>query len=106
MNVASFTRGFSGVALGAVFLVFAAAPLAAQEPAVVTGTVTDAGTAGAVTGASVSIVGTNRTSATNAAGAYQIRVRPGTYTLRVTMIGYAPQEQQIEQSLGVARRRL
>ncbi|MEN8143454.1 MAG: TonB-dependent receptor [Gemmatimonadota bacterium] len=94
MKVASSVRRFSGAALAALFL-FAAAPLAAQEPAVVTGTVTDASTAGAVSGASVSIVGTNRTAVTGASGSYQLRVRPGSYTLRVTLIGFAPQEQAV-----------
>jgi TonB-linked SusC/RagA family outer membrane protein len=72
------------------------APLSAQE-AVLRGTVTDSATGGAVAGATVSVVGTDRRAETNADGQYRLAdLSPGLLGVRVQMIGYAPIERQVE----------
>ncbi|TFG65548.1 MAG: TonB-dependent receptor [Gemmatimonadales bacterium] len=77
-----------------------AAPLAAQEPVTITGTVTDASTGSPLGGVTVSVVGTNRTVQTSSTGSYAIRVLPGSYTLQATSIGYAPGEEAVSVSEG------
>jgi iron complex outermembrane receptor protein len=68
---------------------------AAQEPEEISGTVTDQATGQPLGGASVSIVGSSRAVITNPVGAFVIRIRPGTWTLRTTLIGYAPVEREV-----------
>ena len=59
----------------------------------IAGTVTDEATGEALAGAQVQIVGTTMGAATNAQGQYFIlNVPPGTYSLRVTSMGYATKE--------------
>ncbi len=99
----SLSRLFKLLALVAVlplFGMFMATPLAAQEAVTITGTVTDASTGSPLGGATVSIIGTNRTSQTSAAGTYSIRVLAGSYNLQATSIGYTPGEQAISVSEG------
>jgi outer membrane receptor protein involved in Fe transport len=59
----------------------------------ITGRVTDARTKEALPGVSVAVVGTRLGAVTDAKGDYVILgVAPGTYTLKVTIVGYATQE--------------
>jgi iron complex outermembrane receptor protein len=62
--------------------------------------VTDQATGQPLGGVSVSIVGSSRAVITNPAGAFVIRIRPGTWTLRTTIIGYAPIEQEVTVQAG------
>ena len=68
-------------------LVLASSALA--QSGSITGTVTTASGATPLSGAQVSVVGTNAGSLTRADGRYTIPVAPGTYTVRVTRIGFA-----------------
>ncbi|MFQ5746510.1 MAG: TonB-dependent receptor domain-containing protein [Gemmatimonadota bacterium] len=99
MRTASFSAS-KILAIASVFALFAARPGAAQQVAVVSGTVVAAGTAEPLAGAGVSIVGTSRASATNEDGTYRLRIRAGTYTIRATLIGYAPLEKNITVAAG------
>ena len=56
----------------------------------VTGRVSDARTAGSLSGAQVIVVGTQRTATTADDGSYRLMLSPGTHVLRATRIGYAP----------------
>ena len=67
--------------------------------AIVRGTVTDSASHQAVVGAQVIAVGTTRGALTDTAGAYTLRVPPGTLTLRVQRIGYAPSTRSVTASL-------
>ncbi|HKL88323.1 MAG TPA: SusC/RagA family TonB-linked outer membrane protein, partial [Salinibacter sp.] len=85
----------TAVLLAVVFSLFAF-PAQAQEGGTVTGTVTDAQNGETLPGANVSIVGTQRGTATNANGQYTIEnVQPGSYTLRASFVGF--QRQAVEQ---------
>src|SRR5213080_4155373 len=57
----------------------------------ITGTVTAAQDGRAIAGATVTVVGTNRTAATEASGRYEIADAPsGTQLVRVRLLGFAP----------------
>ena len=74
--------------LGWCSLLLLAVPAFAQTGKIA-GTVTDAATGETLPGASVAVVGTSYGAATDAEGRYTIiGVRPGTYTLRASFIGY------------------
>ncbi len=64
-------------------------PLAAQTTGTVEGRVTATGTADGLAGASVSFAGTLLGGITRADGGYRVLLRPGTYELRVRLLGYA-----------------
>ncbi len=69
-------------------LLFLATPAFAQTGKIA-GTVTDAATGQTLPGASVAVVGTSYGAATDGEGRYTIiGVRPGTYRLRASFIGY------------------
>lgn len=91
------------VASLAVGLAFAlAAPLAAQT-GTVTGQITDATSGAPLNGAQVSVDGTTRGALTNAAGRYLIPGVPaGTYTVRVTYLGYRTVEQSVTVTSGAS----
>jgi TonB-linked outer membrane protein, SusC/RagA family len=65
-----------------------------QQPGRVTGVVTDA-EGQPLTGASVSLAGADAATMTREDGRFTLRARPGTYTLRVTYIGYGSHEQRL-----------
>jgi len=68
----------------------------AQNTGRVTGTVTAAEDGHALAGASVGVVGTNRTAFTNASGVYTIEQVPtGARQVRVRFLGYAPLTQPV-----------
>jgi iron complex outermembrane receptor protein len=92
----SFVRrtGF-GALISLLCVLFLASEGAAQQPVEISGTVTSMSTGQPLAGAAVSVVGSARTVGTNASGAYRARIRPGSWTLRVTLIGYAAVEQQV-----------
>jgi len=80
----------------AVLLAFALSllclPAQAQDTGTISGTVTDAQNGETLPGANVSVVGTQRGTATNASGQYTIQnVQPGTYSLRASFVGFQPQ---------------
>lgn len=74
-----------------------AIPLHAQgTTGTITGQVTDVGTQQGLAGASIRILGTQLTTQTRSDGGYTLSDIPtGTHRLRVTRIGYAPLEQEI-----------
>jgi len=78
-------------ALLGTLLVLLAAAASAQTTGQLSGTVRDAQTGETIIGAAVQIEGTTQGAATNIDGQYRIiGVRPGTYTLIATYIGYTP----------------
>src|SRR6266513_2158885 len=62
----------------------------------ITGTVTAAQDGRPIPGAAVTVVGTNRTGATDASGRYEIADAPsGTQLVRVRLLGFAPLTQTV-----------
>lgn len=72
----------------AVSLLLAVTGAAAQS---VTGYVTDATTGAAIPGATVVVLNTTTGATTDAAGAYRLRLPPGTYILRFSFVGFDAQ---------------
>lgn len=70
-------------------LPFLAAPATAQETGTISGKVSEERTDQAVQGASIIVIGTQLGTLTRADGSYRLSLRPGTYELRVRMLGYA-----------------
>src|SRR6266545_63259 len=74
---------------------------AAQDVAVVRGTVTDVASGAPISDARIRIVGTNLQAATDARGTYRITgIRPGQVTIQVHLIGYRRAESQVTLSAG------
>ena len=76
------------------------APLQAQTTATVEGKVTLGASGEALQGASIGVVGTQVGAITRADGSYRFTVRPGTYELRVRMLGYAGKTATITAAAG------
>src|SRR5437899_7191355 len=75
----------------------------AQAQGRITGTVTAAQDGRPIAGATVMVVGTNRTGATDASGRYQITDAPfGTQQVRVRLLGFAPLTQPVDVPAGDA----
>ncbi|MGI9037926.1 MAG: TonB-dependent receptor [Gemmatimonadota bacterium] len=94
----SVPRSIRFATLSTFFLLagmFAAPPTVAQDAVTVTGTVTDAATGGPLSGVAINVAGTTHTVASNASGAYSIRLQPGSHTLQATSIGYAPSKETV-----------
>ena len=100
MTIPPVRRILIGATLSLLCFVGLDSEAAAQEPEEISGTVTDAATGQPLAGVSISIVGSNRAVITNTAGAFVLRIRPGTWTLRTTIIGYAPIEQDVTVQAG------
>jgi TonB-linked SusC/RagA family outer membrane protein len=76
-------------AVTTVFCVLLAAPLSAQQ-ASISGTVRDEADGRALAGAAIQVAGSSAFVTTNAEGVYRLRgLSPGTYQLRLVMMGYA-----------------
>jgi TonB-linked SusC/RagA family outer membrane protein len=76
-------------------------PLDAQETGRITGTVVSAANMRPLDGAQISIEGTGMGALANAQGRYLVlNVPAGTYTVRVTMIGFATTQQQVTVTAG------
>ncbi len=87
------SRGVRAACLTAVLLCLAVSYGWTAVTGVVSGTVTDAATGAALSGANVSIVGTDLATVTDARGRYVItNVRPGAIRVTVSLIGYADAE--------------
>src|SRR5262249_37537281 len=88
--------------VGSIFacLSLTAAPLAAQT-GTIRGTVTDSVTQQGLPGVSVQILGTTHPTATGADGNFALTDVPaGTVTLKVTRIGYGPQQRSVTVAAG------
>jgi len=84
------------------FALVVAQPAAAQD-GTVTGQITDATSGAPLNGAQVSVESTTRGALTNASGRYLITGVPtGTYTVRVTYIGYRTVEQTVTVTAGAS----
>ena len=76
----------------ALGLTLVAAPLAGAQTGTVIGTVTDRGTGQRIDAARAQIVGTTLAAASDTRGTFVLRgVRVGTYTVRVSRIGFRPE---------------
>lgn len=93
-----FRRPAGFALLAAALFTTAASRLAAQAPGTVEGKVTSGGEA--LQGASVGVVGTQIGGITRADGGYRFSLRPGTYELRVRMLGYAGKTASITVAAG------
>jgi TonB-dependent SusC/RagA subfamily outer membrane receptor len=81
----------SRVAL-ALGLVLLAAPIARAQTGTVLGTVTDRGTGQPIEAARAQVIGTSIAAASDTRGAFVLRgIRPGSYTVRVSRIGFRPE---------------
>ncbi|HEX6982918.1 MAG TPA: TonB-dependent receptor [Balneolaceae bacterium] len=79
-----------------LFMAFFVPAAALAQTGSIEGTVTDAETGETVPGANVFLVENNRGAATDIDGNYSIsNVEPGTYTLRVTFVGYQTYTDQV-----------
>ena len=91
-------RGFwkGLLALFACVALSAGLARAQQQRPAITGRITERGTSAPIADASIVIVGTQRGARTDDNGSYRITdVAPGTYTLRVTRIGYSASSRQL-----------
>jgi TonB-linked SusC/RagA family outer membrane protein len=74
----------------------AKARLESQQASSISGKVTDKASGQPLAGARVQATGTQYVAITNQQGSYSIRsVRPGTYNLRIIMVGYASQQKTV-----------
>jgi len=90
-----------GVAVTTALLAAANAPLAAQGTGSVRGTVTAAGSQRPLTGAQVTVVGSNRRAVTNEAGEYSLsNVPTGAVQLRAELMGHGASVQSVTISAG------
>src|SRR2546429_7663529 len=81
---------------GLLVLTALCAALRLQAQGRITGTVTDSANARPIAGATVVVLGTNRTAATNTSGAYVITDVPaGTRQARARFVGYASVTQSV-----------
>jgi outer membrane cobalamin receptor len=86
-------------------LVLGRAPLRAQFPGELAGTVTDAASGAPVEAASVELVGTTLATRTDAAGAFRLRgLEPGAYRVLIRRSGYAAREVAAEARNGSTTR--
>jgi len=89
------------IGLGILLLAFTTFSASAQEVGNVSGRVTNAATMEPLAGAQVILQGTNRGSISSDAGRFLIlNVGVGTYTVRVELLGYGPQEQTVTVTAG------
>jgi hypothetical protein len=77
----------------------ASAQTPASNVAIIRGTVTDSASHAPVVGAQVVAIGTTRGALTDTAGAYTLRVPPGSLSIRVQRIGYAPAQRTVVATL-------
>ena len=77
-------------------------PVQAQDTGTISGTVIDAQNGETLPGANISIVGTERGTATNAQGQYTLsNVQPGMYSVRASFVGFQPQvREQVQVTAG------
>ncbi len=85
----------AGSLLGAFVLSTAFAVSAFAQQATIRGTITAAADGVPLRGATVSVIGTVRGTATNEAGQFELAVPVGIFTVRVRLIGYEMAEQQV-----------
>lgn len=72
-------------------------PLFAHAQATIHGTIREADTNESLVGANVIITGTTKGASADVNGRYAIKdVKPGTYTLKATMVGYQPVTREVE----------
>jgi TonB-linked SusC/RagA family outer membrane protein len=84
-----------------VFFLVGAGPLAAQATGTIQGQVTDGTTQRPLSGAQISLVGTQRGGLANSRGQYLIlNVPVGTYTVRAEILGFGVQEMVVTVSVG------
>jgi len=89
----SFPSSFWKITLAACLAApFAQASAQGTTPgvAIIRGVISDSATQAPVVGAQVIALGTTRGAITDTAGAYVLRVPPGTIAMRVQRLGYAP----------------
>ncbi|MEE9533900.1 MAG: carboxypeptidase-like regulatory domain-containing protein, partial [Acidimicrobiia bacterium] len=94
-----FTASAGGMAL--IMLLAGAVPLWAQATGSITGTVSVQLTERPISGARIQLVGTRLVASAGPDGTFEIRAVPiGTYTIRVSVIGYARMETTVSVTPG------
>ncbi|MDX1429849.1 MAG: carboxypeptidase-like regulatory domain-containing protein, partial [Rhodothermales bacterium] len=97
----SLQQSLSAVLVVSALLVVSAMDSRAQNRGTIQGTVTDAGTGEALPGANVGIVGSLVGTTTDLDGRYSFEVVPsGTYTVRVSFVGYTTTSREVTVSTG------
>jgi iron complex outermembrane receptor protein len=84
----------------AALLLALPSPAQAQNTGVIEGEVLDAETSDPLSGANVSVVGTQRGTTTNADGQYRLTASAGTVRLRFSFVGYATVEETVQVEAG------
>ena len=106
-HAAVLTRAFAArtaFALGFTLLA-AGASIAGAQTGTVIGTVADRGTGQPIDAARAQVVGTSLVGASDTRGAFVLRgVKPGTYTVRVSRIGFRPEVSSVTLSVSSRRR--
>ena len=101
MSPRKVRNGAVGLLSVLAFVLAGMAPLSAQATGTVRGQVTDAATQRPLTGAQISLVGTQRGGLANSSGQYLIlNVPVGTYTVRAEIIGFGASDVDVTVSAG------
>jgi hypothetical protein len=88
-----------------LLVAFAAPGVAAQDPAQVSGTVTDSRNARAIHGIVVEAIGTRSVAVTDEAGRYALTgLAPGSYVVRFRWFGYRDRDERVTVAPGQASR--
>ncbi|RMH71620.1 MAG: TonB-dependent receptor [Gemmatimonadetes bacterium] len=85
------TKSLLFVLVVSVALIFVSTPIVFAQTGKITGRVIDKDTGEPLWGANVTVVGTGKGAMVNEDGLYTIFIRPGTYDVQVSFIGYSPQ---------------
>ena len=94
-------NGAVGILTALAFVLAGVVPLAAQATGTVRGQVTDAATQRPLSGAQISLAGTQRGGLANSSGQFLIlNVPVGTYTVRAEIIGFGAQQMDVTVSAG------
>ncbi len=82
------------------FLALAAASSAAQERATISGRITEGKKGDALPGAVITVLGTRQGTVTGKDGSYRLVLKPGTYEIRVSLVGHTSVKRRVTAGAG------